>query len=153
MITTADAAEALGRWWCQYDAAEFDRWPDLVTADVHFTCRTDTGRTAYEDFVRADLSGRDAVLAWQTAHRRASPYPLRHQASNVHAVARSSGELAFASYLFVTQIVEGRVAPLSSAVVRGSVRVEDGQVRLSELHVVLDSESSMPFDQRPATQD
>ena len=81
----------------------------LLTDDVHFSCRTDTGTTDYEEFVRADYTGRDAVMAWQTDHRLHSPYPLRHNGTNVHIVSRDGDEAAFSSYILVTAIVGGVV--------------------------------------------
>ena len=114
---------------------------------MHFTCRTDTGTTDYEEFVRADVRGRDAVMAWQIDHRRNSPYPLRHNGTNVHLVGRRGDEADFASYILVTQIVEG-VSPLSTAIVTGTVRVEDGALRIAALHVVLDTMTSVVFAQR-----
>jgi len=118
-----------------------------VTDDAHFTCRTDTGTTDYEEFVRSDLSGRAEVMAWQTDHRSNSPYPLRHNAANVHVVEDRGDEATFASYIFVTQIVDG-VAPLSTAIVTGAVRAEVEGLRIAELNVVLDTMTSVVFSQR-----
>jgi SnoaL-like domain len=143
----ASVQELIGRWWFDYDEGHFERFTALLTADVHFTCRTDTGTTAYEDFVRADVRGREEVAAWQTDHRRRSPYPLRHNGTNTHVVARRQDEIDFASYILVTQIVEG-VAPLSTAIVTGTVRDEDGTLRIAALHVVLDTMQSVAFDDR-----
>jgi hypothetical protein len=146
-MDTATVQDVIGRWWVSYDAGWFDTWPDLLTSDAVFTCRTDTGATAYEEFVRADLTGRDEVLSWQRAHREASPYPLRHQASNVHATRSGPQEADFLSYLFVTQI-QGGVSNLSSGICSGTVRIEDGAPRLAALHVVLDTEESVVFSER-----
>jgi hypothetical protein len=142
MIRPADVQNLMHKWWFAYDNALFDEWPAMFTEDAHFTCQTDTGTTAYEDFVRADVSGRAAVLEWQTQHRLGSPHPLRHSGTNVHLVSASGTEAAFRSYIWVTQIVGGSPAPLSTAIVRGTVRLEDDELRLSELTVVLDTEDS-----------
>ena len=120
----------------------------MFTEDAHFVCRTDTGQTDYEEFVRADVSGRDAVLAWQTAHRKGSPYPLRHNAENVHIVSTSVDEVEFRSYIWVTQIVAGAPSPLSTARVTGRVRSEDEMLRLAELVVILDTEESSVLGDR-----
>ncbi len=146
-IATADVVELVGRWWWSYDEALFDVLTDLLTDDVHFTCRTDTGQTDYEEFVRADVQGRDAVMAWQREHRLDSPYPLRHHGTDVHVTSRRDAEADFASYIFVTQIVDG-VSNLSTAIVRGTVRDEGGAVHISALHVVLDTETSRPLRER-----
>ena len=134
----------LNSWWFDYDQGNFDDWPGYFTADARFTCRSDSGKTAFEEFVTADVSGKDAVLAWQEDHRRNSPYPLRHNGTNIHL---SGDDGSFRSYIFVTQIVGGTVANVSSGLCLGKVREEDGQLRLAEMHVVLDFTDSQVFDQ------
>jgi hypothetical protein len=147
VIQPADVQDLLARWWWNYDEGHFDVLTSLLTADAHFTCRTDSGTTDYEEFVRADYTGRDEVMAWQTDHRLHSPYPLRHNGTNVHIVEQRDDEATFASYIFVSQIVGG-VAPLSTAIVTGRVRHEDDALRIAELHVVLDTMESVAFNER-----
>lgn len=147
IITGAEVAELIGRWWWNYDEGHFDTFPSMLTDDVHFTCRTDTGTTDYEDFVRADVRGQEAVVAWQTEHRTNSPYPLRHNGTNVHVVERHGAEATFRSYILVTQIVAGAVSPLSTALVTGTVRRNDDTLRLAALHVVLDTRDSAVFSE------
>jgi hypothetical protein len=133
------------KWWFNYDEGNFSVLEGLLTHDTHFTCRSDTGETAYEEFIRADVRGRDEVMAWQTGHRRNSPYPLRHNATNVHVIGSFDGEAAFASYVFVTHIVDGTVANLSSGICTGAVQEEGGAPRLAALEVVLDKMDSDVF--------
>lgn len=147
MIEPAAVQDLVARWWWNYDEGNFDVLRGLLTDDVHFSCRTDSGTTDYEEFVRADYSGRDAVMAWQTDHRLHSPYPLRHNGTNVHLVEQLDDEASFSSYIFVSQIVGG-VAPLSTAIVNGRVRREGDTVLLAELEVVLDTIESKPFNER-----
>ena len=147
MIEPAQVQDLVARWWWNYDEGKFDVLTGLLTEDVHFSCRTDTGTTDYEEFVRADLHGRDAVMAWQTDHRVNSPYPLRHNGTNVHITEQRGDEASFASYIFVSQIVGG-VSPLSSAIVHGRVRRDGDALRLAELEVVLDTMESKPFSER-----
>jgi hypothetical protein len=148
VIEISTLIELLGRWWFNYDEGRFEVLAPLLTDDAHFTCRTDTGKTNYEDFVRADYRGRDAIMAWQTQHRLDSPYPLRHMGQNVHITGRRGDETDFASYIFVTQIVGGAVSNLSTAIVTGSARLERGAARLSALHVALDTQNSVVFRER-----
>ena len=150
MIQPADVQDLIARWWFAYDNALFDEWPSMFTAEARFTCRTDTGTTDYEEFVRADVAGREAVLEWQTQHRMGSPYPLRHNGENVHLVDPGDTAAGFRSYIWVTHIVNGSPAPLSTAVVHGSVALEDGAVRIAELNVVLDTEDSTVLAERGA---
>jgi hypothetical protein len=148
VIGPAAVQDLIGRWWWNYDEGNFDVLASLLTADAHFSCRTDTGRTAYEDFVRADLYGRDNVMRWQIPHRTGSPHPLRHNGTNVHVVSRCDNEATFASYIYVTQIVAGSVANLSTAIVTGTVRQEADELRICDLRVVLDTMTSGRFGDR-----
>ena len=79
--------------------------------------------------------GRDDVMAWQTQHRLDSPYPLRHNGTNVHIVERRGNEADFRSYIYVTQIVDG-VSNLSTGIVTGTVRREGDDLQIAALHVV-----------------
>lgn len=144
MIESAAVQDLVGKWWWNYDQGNFAVLAGLLTEDAHFTCRTDSGTTDYEEFVRADHSGRDAVMAWQTDHRLHSPYPLRHNGTNVHIVEQRGEAARFSSYIFVSQIAGG-VSPLSTAIVTGVVRQEGDALRLAELEVVLDTVDSTPF--------
>ena len=146
-IDAASLHELIGRWWWNYDEGNFDAFAAFFAADAHFTCRTDSGATDYEEFVRADVRGRDAVVTWQVDHRRNSPYPLRHNGTNVHLTDVRDDEADFASYILVTQIVDG-VSPLSTGTVTGTARVEAGALRIAALHVVLDTAQSVVFSER-----
>ena len=143
MVDVADVIDLVGRWWFNYDHGQFDVMESLLTDDVHFSCRTSSGATAFEEFVRSDNRGRDEVMAWQREHRLDSPYPLRHMGVNVHITGERDGDVTFASYIFVTQIVAGAVSPLSTAIVNGSARRVGDALRLSEVEVVLDTEDSV----------
>lgn len=147
-IHVSDVQEVLGRWWWNYDEGNFDVLATLLTDDVHFVCRTDTGTTEFEEFVRADVRGRDAVMAWEVQHRTDSPYPLRHHGTNVHVTARRAGEADFASYIHVTHNTGTGVTNLSSAIVDGTVRRVGDAVLLAALEVVLDTRESVLFSQR-----
>lgn len=141
----AAVQDVVARWWFNYDEGDFEALRDLLTDDVHFSCRTDSGSTEYEAFVRADVIGRDAVMAWQTDHRVNSPYPLRHNGTNVHVVEDRADEAAFASYIFVTKISGGTVVNLSSGICTGTVRNVGGTALISDLNVVLDTMDSLRF--------
>lgn len=149
MVDAAAVQNLLTSWWYDYDQGNFEVFPDYFTADAHFSCRTDSGTTDFEEFVRADVTGRDGVVAWQVDHRSNSPYPLRHNGTNIHVTSTSTDSAEFRSYLFVTHVVEGAVANLSSAIVLGSARVEAGMLRLADLRVILDTTSSEPFGAAP----
>ena len=145
MIASAEIQDVVGKWWWNYDEGNFEVLPTLLTDDAHFSCHTDTGATDFEDFVRVDVRGRDAVMAWQTDHRTNSPYPLRHNGTNIHVVEQRGDEATFASYIFVTHITDAGVTNLSTAIVNGTLRRVDGAVLIADLEVVLDTRISMPF--------
>jgi hypothetical protein len=145
MTANSEAQELIGRWWFNYDQGLFEELDSLLTEDMHFTVRTDTGKTDYEEFVNADIRGKADVMVWQAEHRLDSPSPLRHNGTNVHLTGTRGQDDLFTSYIFVTQIVEGQVSNLSTGIVTGSVRKEAGGLKLSSLHVVLDTESSRPL--------
>jgi SnoaL-like domain len=147
MIEPGELQDLLARWWWNYDEGRFDVLAGCLTDDAHFTCRTDTGTTDWEEFVRADVRGRDAFLDWQAQHRLDSPYPLRHHGTNVHVVERDGDEATFTSYLHVTQIVGGGPAALPGGVVNGRVRRTEGGVRISAMEVVLDTMESAVFSE------
>ena len=150
-IHVSELQETIARWWWNYDEGHFDVLASVLTDDVHFVCRTDTGTTDFEDFVRADVRGRDDVMAWEIQHRTDSPYPLRHHGTNVHLTARRGGAAAeadFASYIHVTHNTEAGVTNLSSAIVNGTMRRVGDAVLISALEVVLDTRQSVLFSQR-----
>jgi hypothetical protein len=141
------AHELINRWWFNYDEGNLGVLEGLLTDDCHTSSRTELGTHPHEEFIRSDSHGRAAVMAWKKAHRKNSPYPLRHHAANVHVVAERSEELDVESYLFVTQIIERRPSTLSSGLVHWTlVRTDDGY-RVRAQHTVLDSIESAPFHQ------
>ena len=142
MIEPAQVQQLMNHWWFAYDNALFDEWNGMWTKDAHFSCRSDTGRTSFEEFVTADAHGFDAVIAWQTDHRMHSPHPLRHGGENVHILNVTEAGADFRSYIRVSQIVGGQVSNLSTGIVHGSVAIEDGALKISDLNVVLDTEDS-----------
>jgi hypothetical protein len=148
MTGLAAAQQVLAQWWFNYDEGNFDVLSNLLAPDIHFTSRSDTGDAVYEDFIRADIRGRGDVLAWQMDHRRKSPYPLRHNGTNVHVTNSGEDEIGFASYLFVTQIVDHTVANLSTGICSGRISNASGSPQLVELNVVLDTQNSEVFSLR-----
>jgi hypothetical protein len=144
-VELVEALDLINRWWFAYDECRFDVLAGLVTADVGHSSRTDTGNHPFEDFIRVVETGRDPVIAHLREHRAGSPYPLRHNATNVHIVDERGEEVEVASYLFVTNIVDGTPSALSSGICTFTVRREpDDLCRLAQLDVVLDFEATGP---------
>lgn len=152
MTDLAAVQNLVASWWFDYDQGNFDVWPGYFTGDAHFTCRSDSGATEFEEFVSADVRGRDDLLAWQIDHRKNSPYPLRHNGTNVHITTSSGEETQFRSYIFVTQIVGGAVSNVASGLCLGTVREEDGILKIAQLRVILDFTESELFTAAPRQQ-
>ena len=89
-------------------------------------------------------------IAWQTDHRVNSPHPLRHGGENVHLTRADATSADFRSYIRVSQIVGGSPSPLSTAIVHGAVVVEGGELKISDLNVVLDTEDSVVLADKPS---
>ncbi len=138
----------LAAWWFHYDEWNPAELRALMADDITFTCASDTGATDYEDFIRVDARGADDVMAWKDDHRRNSPYPLRHNGTNVFVTGVADKEVEFASYIFVTKIVEGKPFNVSSGVVRGSIRAAETGPVFSAVHVVLDTQESVRYADR-----
>lgn len=143
MIVYSDVAELMGRWWYNYDEANFEVLRTLLADDTHFTCRSSSGNCAYEEFIRADIRGVDAVMEWQTQHRLGSPYPLRHNGTNYHLIETGDDTATFGSYIAVTHMVGGMPALLPAGIVNGRITRVHGSPRIHEMHVVLDTDDSV----------
>jgi hypothetical protein len=147
------AHEFIHRWWFNYDEGHLEVLAGLLTDDCHLRSRTESGKHPHEEFIRADKQGAAEAMAWTQQHRAHSPYPLRHQASNVHVVAERGDEIDLESYLFVTQIIERKPSTLSTGIVHWTLRVTDVGYRLHHKDVVLDSIESAPFHEVPEVAD
>src|SRR5829696_4354834 len=130
-IDLVQVQQLLGRWWYRYDEGDFDAMREMLTADTTVKVRTDSGTTDFEDFIRADVSGLDAVMAWYQEHRLDSPYPLRHHGTNIHLTGDGDGDVGFASYIYVNNVVGVMPGHLSSGVVSGAVRIDDGEPKFA----------------------
>lgn len=144
-VDPARAAQVVARWWCAYDAGRFDELDELLDDDAHFQCRTDTGTTSFEEFVRAEANGKAQVLGWQTEHRLDSPYPLRHHCSNFHLTGLDGDLHRFRHYLAVTQVKDVSPVPVPGGVVEGALRDRGGRLLIADLVIVLDTMDSIPL--------
>ena len=150
MIDAFRAVDAFHRWYVNYDEGRLDVLDRLVTDDVVFTGRSDTGNHPLEASIRCDARGRAAALAWTRAHRMESPYPLRHNVANACVTAMRADEVDLEAYMFVTTVTEGRPVPVSSVLCRVTVREVGSEYRIASKHVVVDTRTSIPFaDHQP----
>jgi len=139
------AHEFIHRYWFNYDEGYLDVLEGLLAEDCHLSSRTETGEHPFEEFIHSDNHGRDAAMAWTRDHRRHSPYPLRHNATNIHVVAERGDELDLESYLFVAQIVDRTPSNLSSGIVHWTLKRTPDGYRVYRKDVVLDSIESAEF--------
>ena len=102
-----------------------------------------------QDFRMGGYPRKTQAMAWTADHRRHSPYPLRHNASNVFVAAERGDEIDLESYLFVTRIADRTPSTLSSGIVHWTLRLGPDGYRLVRKDVVLDSIESAPFDTIP----
>ena len=89
-------------------------------------------------FIAAVANGRQELDEFHRPHRAGSPYPLRHNAANIHVTSERADEVDVRCYLFVTDIVDAKPSPLSSGVVDFTIRETSDGLRISVLHIVLD---------------
>ena len=75
---------------------------------------------------------------------------MRHGGENIHISAQRGDEADFRSYIRVSQIVDGSPSNLSTAIVNGTVRIENGALRIADLAVVLDTVDSTVLGDREA---
>lgn len=145
--------EFIHRWWFHYDEGRLDVLAPLLTDDCRVRSRTERGDHPHEQFIASDNRGREAAFAWIKDHRQHSPYPLRHNASNVFVAQERGDEVDVESYLFVTRIEDRRPATLSSGIVHWTLRLTSEGYQLVAKDTVLDSIESAPFDTVPEVRD
>lgn len=90
-----------------------------------------------------ELRGRDAVMEWLSDHRKQSPYPLRHHATNVHRTG-ADGEITRARfYILVNRVANFVPFAVSSGVANAGVRRGANGVEFTDMDIVLDTTNSV----------
>ena len=144
-IALSELQELVAGFWYHYDAAHYDELAARYAEDVHYLTRSDTGASPFEELMSPELHGRQAVMDWLSEHRRQSPYPLRHHATNVHRTG-VDGYVTYARfYIFVNQIANFVPFAVSSGVVDVGVRREASGLKFTKMDVVLDTQNSVPL--------
>jgi hypothetical protein len=144
-IALSELQELVAGFWYHYDAAHYDELAARYAEDVHYLTRSDTGASPFEELMSPELHGRQAVMDWLSEHRRHSPYPLRHHATNVHRTG-VDGDVTYARfYIFVNQIANFVPFAVSSGVVDVGVRREASGLKFTKMDVVLDTQNSVPL--------
>ena len=142
-ITLSEVQEFIAGFWYHYDEAHYDELAANYAEDVHYVTRSDSGASPFEDLMSPELHGRDAVMEWLSDHRRQSPYPLRHHATNVHRTGTDADVTYARFYILVNQIANFVPFAVSSGVVNVGVRREATGLVFTEMDVVLDATNSV----------
>lgn len=142
-VTLPELQEFIGSFWFHYDEADYDELAACYAEDVHYLTRSDSGASPFEELMSPELHGRDAVMEWLSEHRKQSPYPLRHHATNVHRTGTDGAVTRARFYILVNQIANFVPFAVSSGVVNVGVRREATGLVLTEMDVVLDTQNSV----------
>jgi hypothetical protein len=142
-IALAELQEFVAGFWYHYDEANYDELAARYAEDVHYLTRSDSGASPFEELMSPALHGRDAVMEWLSEHRKQSPYPLRHHATNVHRTGTDGDATRARFYLMVNQIANFVPFAVSSGVVNIAVRRGPNGLEFTEMEVVLDTRNSI----------
>jgi hypothetical protein len=142
-ITLPELQEFIAGFWYHYDEANYDELAARYAEDVHYLTRSDSGASPFEELMSPELHGRDAVIAWLSEHRKQSPYPLRHHATNVHRTG-TEGDVTHARfYILVNQIANFVPFAVSSGVANVAVRRGANGLAFTEMDIILDTTNSV----------
>jgi SnoaL-like domain len=142
-ITLPELQEFIAGFWYHYDEAHYDELAASYADDAHYLTRSDTGASPFEELMSPELQGREAVIGWMSEHRKQSPYPLRHHATNVHRTGSDGATTRVRFYIFVNQIANFVPFAVSSGVVNVGVRREATGLAFTDMEVVLDTRNSV----------
>ena len=146
-IALPELQEFIAGFWFDYDEAHYEELTARYAENVHYVTRSDSGSSPFEELMSPELHGRDAVMAWLSEHRKQSPYPLRHHATNVHRTG-TDGEVTRARfYIFVNQVANSVPFAVSSGVVNVGVRLGANGLEFTEMDVILDTTNSVPLSE------
>ncbi|OBF53705.1 polyketide cyclase [Mycobacterium sp. 852002-53434_SCH5985345] len=142
-VTLSELQEFIGEFWYHYDEAHYDELAVRYAHDVRYVTRSDSGASPFEELMSPELNGRDAVMDWLSEHRKQSPYPLRHHATNIHRTGTDGAITRARFYILVNQIANFVPFAVSSGVVNVGVRRGADGLQFTEMDVVLDATNSV----------
>ncbi|WP_374021439.1 nuclear transport factor 2 family protein [Mycobacterium sp. HNNTM2301] len=146
-VTLAELQEFIAEFWYHYDEAHYDELAARYAEDIRYVSRSDSGASPFEELMSPELNGRAAVMEWLIEHRKQSPYPLRHHATNVHRTGGEGEATRARFYLFVNQVANFVPFAVSSGVANVAVRRAAGGLECTEMEVVLDTTNSVPLSE------
>ncbi|MGH3970216.1 MAG: nuclear transport factor 2 family protein [Mycobacterium sp.] len=142
-ISLAELQEFIAEFWFHYDEAHYDELAARYAADIHYSSRSDTGASPFEELLTADVRGHEEAIAWLVEHRKASPYPLRHSATNIFRTGADGDVTNARFYLVVCHIANSVPFVNSTAVVEVGVRRGPDGLQFTRMQVVLDTRESV----------
>ena len=144
-ISLSEVQEFFGQFWFHYDSGHCAEIAARFAEDAKYISRSESGASPFEEVLAANLTGRDEIVGWLTEHRESSPYPLRHNSTNVHRTGTDGDVTHVRSYIFVTQVANHVPFAVSSGVLEtGIKRGADGLV-LTTFDLIMDTDNSVPL--------
>lgn len=142
-IGLPELQEFIARFWYDYDEARYDALAASYAENVRYLTRSDSGASPFEELMSPELHGRAAVMEWLSEHRKQSPYPLRHHATNVHRTGADGEATTARFYLYVNQVANFVPFAVSSGVVNVAVRRGAEGLEFTAMDVILDTTNSV----------
>lgn len=144
-LSLSEIQEFFGAFWYHYDSGHYDELAVRFAQDATYVSRSESGASPFEDVLAADLHGRDEIIAWLTEHREGSPYPLRHNGTNIHRTGTDGDVTAVRSYIFVTQVANYVPFAVSSGVLETGIRRGPHGLEFTTFDLIMDTDNSVPF--------
>lgn len=144
-ISLNELQEFVSAFWHHYDEWNTEEVAARLADQIHYSGRSDTGASPFEEMLHADLHGRKETMTWLTEHRSQSPYPLRHNSTNLFRTGRSGDVTNARCYIFVTVVSNSVPVAASSGIVNLAVTRGPAGLQFTSLEVVLDTQESVIF--------
>ena len=144
-IPLSDIQEFFAAFWFHYDSGHYEELTVRFAEDATYISRSESGTSPFEEILAAHLTGRDEIIAWLTEHREGSPYPLRHNGTNIHRTGMDGDVTAVRSYIFVTQVVNHVPFAVSSGVLETAIRRGSQGLEFTRFDLIMDTDNSVPF--------
>ncbi|WP_193044820.1 nuclear transport factor 2 family protein [Mycolicibacterium baixiangningiae] len=141
-IALTELQEFIAGFWYHYDEAHYDEMAAAYSDDIRYVSRSESGASPFEELMSPELVGRDTVMEWLSEHRKQSPYPLRHHATNLHRTGTDDEVTRARFYIFVNQIANFVPFAVSSGVAEVTVRRGERGLEFTEMEVILDTTNS-----------
>lgn len=152
-ISLSDVQEFIGEFWYHYDSGHYEQIARCFSDDAHYISRSESGNSPFEEVLAADLRGRDQIISWLTEHRETSPYPLRHNGTNIHRTGTEGAVTHVRSYIFVTQVANHVPFAVSSGVLETDVKWGPSGLMFTKFDLIMDTDNSVSLAEFKAAAD